>query len=113
VKRTVGCGPDIVRNFEAGKVRDRRCTAPLRGALHRIQDMPWEPAAQAMSSAGMTIPGRAFHESNEKRAYYRLLRYLLSEEVEASYRHDEEKPVPPEMVNLLQTLEKGESSERH
>jgi hypothetical protein len=61
----------------------------------------------------MATPGRTSREADEKRAYYRLLRYLLSEEVEASYRHDEEKPVPPEMVNLLQTLEKGESSERH
>jgi hypothetical protein len=61
----------------------------------------------------MTMPSRAIRESNEKRAYYRLLRYLLSEEVEASYGHDEERPLPPEMVELLETLEKNESSGRH
>jgi hypothetical protein len=59
------------------------------------------------------MPTRAARESNERRAYYRLLRCLLSEEVEASYGHDEEKPLPPRMVDLLRTLQCNESSERH
>lgn len=59
------------------------------------------------------MPTRATRESNERRAYYRLLRYLLSEEVQASYGHDDEKPLPPRMVDLLRALQSGESSERH
>jgi hypothetical protein len=43
--------------------------------------------------------------ADEKRAYYRLLRHLLSEEVQTSYAEDQTQPLPPRMVNLLEALE--------
>jgi hypothetical protein len=43
--------------------------------------------------------------ADEKRAYYRLLRHLLSEEVQISYAEDQTQPLPPRMVNLLEALE--------
>ena len=43
--------------------------------------------------------------ADEKRAYYRLLRHLLSEEVHASYAEDQTRPLSPRMVNFLETLE--------
>ena len=41
----------------------------------------------------------------EKRAYYRLLRHLLSERLRASYKEDEGRPLPPRIVDLLEKLE--------
>ena len=61
----------------------------------------------------MTMPGRVSREADEKRAYYRLLRYLLGEEVGACYGHDDEKPLPSRMMDLLNTLEQKEPRERH
>ena len=42
---------------------------------------------------------------DEKRAYYRLLRHLLSQRLQASYKEDQARPLPPRMVELLKTLE--------
>ena len=41
----------------------------------------------------------------EKRAYYRLLRHLLSEKLEASYKEDQARPLPPRLTDLLKKLE--------
>ena len=41
----------------------------------------------------------------EKRGYYRLLRHLLGEKLEASYREDQARPLPPHLLDLLKTLE--------
>jgi hypothetical protein len=48
--------------------------------------------------------------SDEKRAYYRLLRYLVSDELEASYREDQARPL--ELTDLL-NLEHHEPSKIH
>ena len=49
--------------------------------------------------------------SDEKRAYYRLLRHLLSDRLQASYKEDQARPLPPRMVELLKTLEHGKPPE--
>ena len=41
--------------------------------------------------------------SQEKRAYYRLLRHLLSDELQ-TYKEDQARPLPPRIANLLKTL---------
>ena len=46
-----------------------------------------------------------FRSSDEKRAFFRLLRHLLSEKLQTSYREDQARPLSPQMVVLLQTLE--------
>lgn len=46
-----------------------------------------------------------FRSANEKRAYYRLLRHLLSEKLQTSYKVDEARPLPSRMTDLLKTLE--------
>jgi hypothetical protein len=46
-----------------------------------------------------------FRSSDEKRAYFRLLRHLLSEKLQSSYREDQARPLSPRMVVLLKTLE--------
>ena len=48
--------------------------------------------------------------SDEKRAYYRLLRYLVSDELVASYRENEARPL--ELTDLLD-LEHYEPSKIH
>lgn len=46
--------------------------------------------------------------ADEKRAYFRLLRYLLSERLQASYNKDQALPLPSRMTNLLKALEERE-----
>jgi hypothetical protein len=41
----------------------------------------------------------------EKRAYYRLLRHLLSEKLKASYKEYHARPLPPRLTDLLKKLE--------
>ncbi len=50
---------------------------------------------------------------DEKRAYYRFLRHLLSEKLQASYMEDQARPLPPRMVDLLKTLEHCKPPETH
>ena len=51
--------------------------------------------------------------SEEKRAYFRLLRHLLSEKLQSSYKEDQARPLPPRMVILLKTLERRRLPETH
>ena len=44
-------------------------------------------------------------ELYEKRAYYRLLRHLLREKVEVSYREDQARTLPLHLADLLKELE--------
>jgi len=46
-----------------------------------------------------------FGSMEEKRAYYRLLRHLLSKKLRASYNEDKARPLPPRIADLLTTLE--------
>jgi len=45
-----------------------------------------------------------FKSSDEKRAYFRLLRHLLSEKLRTSYGEDQARPLPPRMADLLKKL---------
>ena len=46
-----------------------------------------------------------FQSLDEKRAYYRLLRHLLSEQLQATYKKDQARPLPPRIVDVLKMLE--------
>ena len=46
-----------------------------------------------------------FRSSDEKRAYFRLLRHLLSEKLQASFKEDQARSLPPRMADLLKKLE--------
>jgi len=50
------------------------------------------------------MPSKEFQLREERRAYYRLLRYLLNEEVRSFYT-EEQEPLPPRMSELLEKLE--------
>jgi hypothetical protein len=49
--------------------------------------------------------------SEEKRAYYRLLRYLVSNVLQASYREDQARPL--QLTDFLKELEGHEPSKIH
>jgi hypothetical protein len=49
--------------------------------------------------------------SEEKRAYYRLLRYLVGNELQASYGEDQARPL--QLTDLLKELEYHEPSKIH
>jgi hypothetical protein len=51
-----------------------------------------------------------FRSSDEKRAYFRLLRHLLGEKLQASFKEDQARPLPPRMADLLKTLEHPKST---
>ena len=46
-----------------------------------------------------------FRSSDEKRAYFRLLRHLLTEKLQASFKEDQARSLPPRMADLLKKLE--------
>ena len=54
-----------------------------------------------------------FRSLEEKRTYYRLLRHLLSEKLQVSYKEDQARPLPPRMVNLLIRLQQRKPPEIH
>ena len=49
--------------------------------------------------------------SDEKRTYFRLLRHLLGEKLQASFKEDQARPLPPRMADLLKKLEHATSKE--
>ena len=51
--------------------------------------------------------------AQEKRAYYRLLRHLLGNELQVSYKEDQARPLPPQMADLLKTLFYPKQNETH
>ena len=54
-----------------------------------------------------------FRSRDEKRAYFRLLPYFLSEELQASYERDQARALPSRMVDLLKALEVRAPPESH
>jgi hypothetical protein len=54
-----------------------------------------------------------FGSRDEKRAYFRLLPYLLGKELQASYERDQPRALPSRMVKLLKALEEREPPETH
>jgi len=51
--------------------------------------------------------------SEEKRTYFRLLRYLVTDELQAYYRREQRRPLQPRMTDFLKELEHYEPSEIH
>jgi hypothetical protein len=51
--------------------------------------------------------------SEEKRAYFRLLRYLVTNELQAYYREEQARPFQPRIADFLKTLEHYEPSRIH
>jgi hypothetical protein len=99
-------------------------TSPCMVILHCIQGLhsgskgsrgsvdPELPGGDAFSPRSV-MRTKDFRSLDEKRAYYRLLRHLLSEKLQASYKEDQARPLPPRMVDLLKTLEHREPPETH
>lgn len=55
----------------------------------------------------MSVKARDMLE--ERRAYWRLLRHLLSNEVERSYKKDRPEVLPPRMAELVEQLDNHEA----
>ena len=55
---------------------------------------------------------KEFVSLEEKRAYYRLLRHLVSTKLQAAYKEDQARLLPPRIEGLLKTLEHRKSSNR-
>ena len=51
--------------------------------------------------------------SDEKRAYYRLLRYLVSDEIQARYAEGQTRPLQPQITDFLKQLEHREPLKIH
>jgi hypothetical protein len=51
--------------------------------------------------------------SDEKRAYYRLLRYLVSDEIQACYAEGQTRPLQPQITDFLKELEHREPLKIH
>ena len=51
--------------------------------------------------------------SDEKRAYFRLLRHLVSNELHASDREDQARPLQPRITDFLNELDHYEPSKIH
>ena len=51
--------------------------------------------------------------SEVKRAYFRLLRYLVTNELQAYYREEQARPLQPRMTDFLKELEHYEPSKIH
>jgi len=57
------------------------------------------------------MPTKGLQASEEKRAYFRLLRYLVSNELQARYKEDQVRPL--QLTDLLKDLEYREPSKIH
>ena len=51
--------------------------------------------------------------SEEKRAYFRLLRYLVTDELQAYYREEQARPLQPRLTEFLKEFEHCEPSKIH
>jgi hypothetical protein len=58
-----------------------------------------------LAKSEIVMRTKEFQSLEEKRAYYRLLRHLLTEKLQDSYKQDQARPLPPRIVDLLKTLE--------
>jgi hypothetical protein len=67
------------------------------------KDNPERGIARLPKRAGMQTKG--LQSSYEKRAYHRLLRHLLSEDLRASYKLDQIQPLPAPIADLLARLD--------
>ncbi len=59
------------------------------------------------------MPIQTSRWAEERRAYYRLLRHLLSEEVQSAYAAPRAQPLPERLGTLLDSLERDGPQENH
>ena len=100
-------GADIGAVWDAATTTDRRLDLPSLRRQGRPKD-----CSASFSNPILERPWCRFEEKREP-AYYRLLRHLLSEKLQASYKEDRARPLPPRMVDLLKTLEQRRPPETH
>jgi hypothetical protein len=98
----------------ARQLSDRQAAANLResAAHYFARATELEPARtplQQTESGNKSAESRTamrkhdLRACQEKRAYYRLLRHLLSDELQ-TYKEDQARPLPPRIADLLKTL---------
>ena len=111
----------------ARRISDHKTVENLKADAARYHDEAVEVEAEHHSdptSIDPKMPGRDvfsqkpdrhaendLRSSDEKRAYFRLLRHFLSEKLQASSKEDQVRPLPPRMADLLKKLEHPTSKE--
>jgi hypothetical protein len=56
---------------------------------------------------------KEFRSLEERRAYYRLLRYLVGKELSVTYKEDQARPLPRRITDLLKKFEHHEPPKPH
>jgi hypothetical protein len=59
------------------------------------------------------MPAKSPRELDEKRAYYRLLRYLLMDEVQEAYKNDANLHLSPQLDDLMRQLQERLPNDMH
>ena len=100
----------------AGRITDHKTVENLKADATRYhaEASEVEAAHHAGSKCEDSFSLRRHHpadigSTHEKRAYFRLLRHLLSERLQASYNNGEARPLPSRMVELLKALDSPET----
>ena len=97
----------IVENLQAEAARYH---AEAVEAEHHSDSTTIDPKASGKDVFSQKRDHQAvndFKSSEEMRAYFRLLRHLLSEKLKASFKEDQARPLPPRMADLLKKLDHG------
>jgi hypothetical protein len=112
----------------ARRISDHKTVANLKVDAARYHDEATEVEAEHHGDPTSTDPklpgGDEFSQtrdrhakndlnsSDEMRAYFRLLRHLLGEKLQASFKEDQARPLSPRMADLLKKLEHPTSKQK-
>jgi predicted RNA-binding Zn ribbon-like protein len=96
--------------FEIGSSVGRKVCASI-ATLNSRDNFALSRFLIAGGSSASNMRTKDHQASEEKRAYYRLLRYLVSNELQASYREDQARPL--QLTDLLKELEHHEPFKIH
>jgi len=97
--------PNIVESLQADAARYH---AEAIEADHHSDSTSINPKASGKDISSQKQdrqPENGFKSSEEKPAYFRLLRHLLSKKLQASFKEDQARPLPPRMAEFLKKLE--------
>ena len=112
----------------ARQISDRQAAANLRVSAaqysarateldHKVEPVGTPPHPRKSDDkcykSEFVVRTKDLRAAKEKRAYYRLLRHLLGNELQVSYKEDQARPLPPQMADLLKTLLYPKQSETH
>ena len=96
----------------ARRISDHKTVENLKAdaARYHAEATEVEAAHRAGSEGDDAFSLRRHHpavigSAEEKRAYFRLLRHLLSEKLQGSYKEDQARPLPPRIADLLKTVD--------